>query len=360
MINRLYPLLFLFLLTKLAYAQLPESQLLVKALASDYELNFCGERVPLEDHDVRQRFEKQLMLMLQDPAQIILWIKRSGRYFPHIETTLLKHNMPDDLKYIAIIESALRPHATSKSNAVGFWQFTASSGKKYGLELSSKIDERRNVFASTEAAIRYFRELYRDYRSWTLCAAAYNMGENGLETEILMQEVNDFYKLYLPLETQQYPLRAVCAKLVLTNLKYFGFDFDAIDVYPELQVDRVEIELDERIPLTLIAEAAGTYFKRIKDMNPEIRGYYLVAGSREILIPVGAGQRFASNLRRLLQNSHKRRKTIYYIVQTGDNLTVIAEQFNVSVGALLIWNKLNVNAILHPGDKIVIYQKRNE
>ena len=147
---------------------------------------------------------------------------------------------------------------------------------------------------------------------------------------------------------------------MLTNLKYFGFDFDAIDVYPELQVDRVEIELDERIPLTLIAEAAGTYFKRIKDMNPEIRGYYLVAGGREILVPVGAGQRFASNLRRLLQNSHKRRKTIYYIVQTGDNLTVIAEQFNVSVGALLIWNKLNVNAILHPGDKIVLYQKRDE
>ena len=123
-------------------------------------LDFCGEPVELDNRDVRERLEKELLLTLWDRPQIVLWIKRSNRYFPIIEKMLQEHKIPQDLKYIAIAESALRPHAGSKKGAIGFWQFLKSSGRKYGLKINSEKDERRNIFRSTEAAIAYFKELY--------------------------------------------------------------------------------------------------------------------------------------------------------------------------------------------------------
>lgn len=352
--------ILLFLTTSVAIcpAQNRQAELLIAALSEEYKLNFCGERVPLDDQDVRERFEKELLLTLQGHAQIILWIKRSPKYLSTIEGMLKKHQMPDDLKYIAIIESALRPHATSESNAVGFWQFTNSSGQKYGLRIDAQIDERRSILYSTEAAIRYFKDLHKKYRSWTLAAAAYNMGENGLETEIQMQNVRDYYRLYLSLETQQYIFRALCAKLVLTNPQHFGYDPNKITHYPEPKVVRVMMHRNERTPIALLAQAADTHFKQIKDLNPEIRGYYLAPGRREILIPQGSERRFDRNLNRLLRNAERRNPTTTYIVKPGDNLTTIADKFNVSLGALLIWNGLSSSQTIHPGDKIVIQRGR--
>ena len=160
-------------------------------------LDFCGEPVELENRDVRERLEKELLLTLWDRPQVVLWIKRSNRYLPIIEKMLQEHKMPEDLKYIAIAESALRPHAGSKKGAIGFWQFLKSSGRKYGLIINSEKDERRNIFRSTEAAIAYFKQLYDILGNWTLAAAAYNMGEQGLQSEILAQKTNNFYHLYL-------------------------------------------------------------------------------------------------------------------------------------------------------------------
>jgi membrane-bound lytic murein transglycosylase D len=155
-------------------------------------LDFCGEAVELEIQDVRERLEKELLLTLWDRPQVVLWIKRSGRYLPVIEKMLQDNNMPQDLKYIAVIESALRPHAGSRKGAIGFWQFMESPGRKYGLTINAEKDERRNIFKSTEAAITYFKELYELLGSWTLAAAAYNMGEQGLQSEILSQNTADY------------------------------------------------------------------------------------------------------------------------------------------------------------------------
>ena len=125
---------------------------LISSIRIDAPLDFCGEAVPLDNPEVRERLEKELLLTLWNRSQVILWLKRSGRYFPHIEKVLKENHAPDDLKYVPVIESALRPHAVSSKRAVGFWQFIRATGRKYDLKINTSIDERRNVFASTRAA----------------------------------------------------------------------------------------------------------------------------------------------------------------------------------------------------------------
>jgi len=149
---------------------------LISSLKLSPPLSFCDERVPIEIQEIKERLEKELLLSLWDRPQVILWLKRSRRYLPYIEKMLKENNLPDDLKCIAIAESALRPHVSSKRRAIGFWQFMRDTGRRYGLAINEHIDERRNLFASTQAAIRYIKDLYETMGSWTLATAAYNMG----------------------------------------------------------------------------------------------------------------------------------------------------------------------------------------
>lgn len=318
-------------------------------------IDFCGEPVDLANPEVRERMEKELLLTLWDRPQVILWIKRSTRYMPIIEKMLRENAMPDDLKYVAIIESALRPHAGSRKGAIGFWQFLKSTGQKYGLRINAEIDERRNIFASTQAAINYFKDLHMMLGSWTLSAAAYNMGELGLESEMVSQKENDYYKLYLPLETQRYMFRIIAAKIILTNPQQYGYRFAEQDLYPPLAFDRIHLECFQDTPLHIIARAANTHFKVIKDLNPEIRGHFLAAGMHSLLIPKGAENGFHARFKQLVQKWLAENQQRVYVVQQGDNLTTIAERFNVPLPALMIWNRLDGKKPIHPGDRLVIY-----
>jgi hypothetical protein len=318
-------------------------------------LDFCGETVELDIPDVRERLEKEMLLTLWDRPQIVLWIKRASRFFPIIEKMLREHNLPQDLKYIAIVESALRPHAGSRKGAIGFWQFMKATGHRYGLVINSEKDERRNIFRSTAAAVSYYKELYELLGSWTLSAAAYNMGEQGLQSEILAQKSNNYYHLYLPLETQRYIMRAISAKIILSAPEAYGFQFTAADLYPPLQYDRIRLECFQETPIAIIAQAAGTYFKMIKDLNPEIRGHYLAAGSHWILIPPGAADGFDTRFKMLVNQWLVENRERVYVVKAGDNLSAIAERFKVPLPALIIWNRLAKNKHIHPGDRLVIY-----
>jgi hypothetical protein len=318
-------------------------------------IDFCGDLVPLDSREVRERLEKELLLTIWDRAQVVLWIKRTTRYLPIIEKMLSENEMPDDLKYVAIAESALRPHAGSSKGAIGFWQFLGSTGQKYGLRINAEIDERRNIFASTLAAINYFKDLYKMLGSWTLSAAAFNMGELGLQTEIVSQKTNDYYQLYLPLETQRYIFRIISAKIILSDPQRFGFQFTDQDLYPPLSFDRVHVECFQDTPIHIVAQAADTHFKAIKDLNPEIRGHFLAAGMHSLLIPKGAADGFYARFKERLQQWVAENQERVYVVKEGDNLTIIAERFNVPLPALLIWNRLDGKKAIHPGDRIVIY-----
>ena len=320
-------------------------------------LDFCGEPVLLDDPDIREDLEKELLLTIWNRPQFILYIKRSGRYMPYVEKMLRENNLPEDLKYVAIAESALLPHIGSSAGAVGYWQFVKWTGQKYGLRIDEDIDERRNIFASTRAAIKYFKKLHGDFGSWTLAAAAYNMGEAGLGRRIAEQNTRNYYHLYLPLETQRYIFRILAIKLILSDLPKYGFNLTAEDLYAPVEFDRVRLQLPSAVPVRTIADAAGTYFKKIKDLNPEIRGSRLVEGSHVILVPKGASQGFSERFNALLARQKSERASMnkeMYVVKPGDSLTMIAQRFSVPLKDLLQWNKLKYNSAIHPGQRLVI------
>ena len=328
---------------------------LIEGIRVQPPLDFCGEPVPLDKQEILERLEKEMLITLGDRPQVILWLKRSKRYLPIIEKMLAKHRIPEDIKYVAIAESALRPHAGSPAGAIGFWQFMRGTAKRYDLQIDTDLDERRSIYKSTRAAIDYFTELHSDLQSWTLAAAAFNMGEEGLKSEILLQKNRDFYRLYLPLETQRYIFRILSAKLIVSNPEKYGFHLTAEDYYPPLEFERVEVVCSRRTPITIVARAAGTYFKKIKDLNPDLRGYFLPEGIHIVLIPDGAAEDFHARFEEELKIWEKESGRLVHVVQPGDNLSTIADLYQVPLPALLKWNSLNPRRHIHPGDQLIIY-----
>ena len=323
-------------------------------------VTFCGERVPLEIQDVKERFEREMIISAGDRAQAFLWLKRSRRYLPFIEQALKENGMPDDLKYVIVAESALISHAKSNKGAVGYWQFIFETGQNYGLTINGNKDERRNFFTSTQAALSYLKNLYGMLGSWTLAAAAYNMGEEGLLAEIHEQETVDFYRLYLPNETQRYLFRIISIKLIMQDPARFGFKLTDKDYYPPIAFDRITLDCTKEIPIKLIAKAAKTSFKEIKDLNPEIRGYFLPKGNHTILIPKGAWEDFAGRYEKLINNFLYDQGKHVYVVKKGDTLHSIARMFDIPVLSISIWNKLDKKLSVRPGDRLVLYPKKAE
>ena len=318
-------------------------------------LDFCGEAVPLDNPDVRERMERELLISAWNYPQVILWMKRSGRYMPYIEKMLRENKMPEDLKFVAIAESALRNYAGSSKGAKGVWQFMEGTGMQYHLKVDDDFDERRSFFAATRAALNYLKDLYGMFGSWTLAVAAYNMGESGLQSEMLIQKVNNYYQLYLPLETQQYVFRILSAKLILSNPSRYGFHLSEQDLYSPHSVEQVEIRCPQDTPVQIIAQAAKTYFKVIKDLNPEIRGYYLPAGHHVLFVPRGAADGFQTRFEGLFSQWLVDGRANVYIVKKGDNLFSLAERFKVPIQAILAWNRRAMKKKLNPGDRLIIF-----
>ncbi len=335
-----------------------QDKTLAQYLAPIKLVEFCGERVPLDSPQVKERFEKEMLLTLWDRPQVLLWIKRASRYMPVIRQHLKDRGMPDDLKYVAVAESALRPHAGSSKGAVGFWQLMPATARKYGLTVDQFVDQRRNVFQSTPAALAYLKALHQKFSSWTMAVAAYNMGEEGLTAEVLEQNTKDYYNLYLSLETQRFVLRVIAVKLILDNPEQYGFRLDPRETYPPLTFDIVDLDCFQELPIQLIAQAAGTYFKTIKDLNPQLRGHYVQAGRHQISVPSGSAKGFQRRFDDLVASYQTTRQQRIYVVRPGDSLTVIADKFDVPLGALLIWNRLDLSKPIHPGDRLVVYPRR--
>jgi hypothetical protein len=329
---------------------------LIPALRIEGPLYFCEEEVPLHNQEVRERLEKELLLILWDRAQVILWIKRSGRYMPVIEKTLREEGLPDDLKYVAVIESALLAHIGSSKGAKGFWQFIKGTGRRFGLTINRYKDERRNIFSSTKAASLYFRELYDMFGSWSLASAAYNYGEDRLRKAMEAQEVNEYYKLYLPLETQRYLFRIVAAKMVLSDPGQYGFHVQEDDLYPPVKFDKVTVTSPFQTPLQLVAKAASTYYKQIRDLNPELRSQYLPKGEHTLAIPKGSADEFQTLYTQLITTWEEENRIRLYTVKKGDNLSLIADRFDVSLDSLLRWNNVNSRGIIYPGKELIVYQ----
>ncbi len=335
-------------------AQIPS---LVSALKIEAPLDFCQEPVPLEEQDIRERFEKELLLSLWNRAQVLLWLKRSRRYLAVIEKRLQEAGLPPDLKYVAVAESGLLEHARSSKGAVGMWQFMAATGKKYGLIINRQFDQRRDFLASTGAAVRYFRNLYALFGSWTLSAAAFNMGEKGLSAAIEAQGTHNYYELYLPRQTQRFLFRILSAKVILSDPETFGFHLADEDFYPPILFDEIRVALRQPVPLRLIATASGTHFKRIRDLNPALRTPYLPGGNHVLRLPRGAAEGFQARLRAACKAHLAGKGRELYVVRKGDNLSAIAARFRVPLAALVLWNRLDPRKPIHPGQHLFIYSR---
>jgi len=333
----------------------PSSVSMMSSMRITGPLDFCGEPVPLDDPDVRERLERELLVMVWNRPQVILWIKRSGRYMPHIEEILRQNKMPGDLKYLAVIESSLTSQVTSSKGARGYWQFMESTGKRFGLSVDAHVDERRNFYASTKAALHYLKELYAMLGSWTLASAAYNMGEEGLKAEMVIQKTKNYYRLYLPMETQRYVFRALSVKIILSNPEKYGFRLAKEDLYIPVPFARIELTCEQETPLSLVAQAAGTSFKVIKELNPEVKGYYLAKGRHVLSIPENSAEGFRGRYEEHLKEWKAAYKESLYVVKKGETLSSIAAKFAVPLPALLIWNHLSSAAKIKPGDRLVIF-----
>ncbi len=256
------------------------------------EVFLCGERIPLEDRKIWENLDREFLLALSNEAQILLWMKRARRYFPHIEARLREMGLPDDLKYVTITESSLRPEAVSTSGAAGIWQFIPSTGERYGMRRNRSMDERFDFFKATEGALAYLRSLYEEFKSWTLAMAAYNSGENRIRKEMDLQKTRGYFYLDLPLETERYVYKIAAAKIILSDPGKYGYQPGAEDLYDPLGVERVQIELVRPLPIIDVAKAIGFYYKDIKEMNLHFPEDNIPPGIHFLNLPPGTSEQF--------------------------------------------------------------------
>jgi soluble lytic murein transglycosylase-like protein len=256
------------------------------------EVFLCGERFPLEDRNVWENLDREFLLALSNEAQVLLWMKRTRRYFPMIEKRLREMGLPDDLKYVTITESSLRPEAVSSSGAGGIWQFIPSTGERYGMRKNRSLDERFDFFKATGGALSYLKTLYDEFRSWTLSMAAYNAGENRVRKEIDLQKTRDYFYLDLPLETERYVYKIAVAKIILSDPGRYGYFLDEKEVYDPLQVERVQIELIYPLPIVEVARAIGFYYKEIREMNLQLSEEAIPPGIHFLNLPPGTSEKF--------------------------------------------------------------------
>lgn len=233
-------------------------------------VEFAGERVPLEDKDVYERLERELIVNQNYHSSTILIFKNMARYKKQILATLRENNVPDDFFYLAVAESALNPNATSSANAVGVWQFLQGTAEGYGLEVSQYVDERRNTFKATKAACKYLTEAYKEFGSWALAAASYNRGLKGMKDAVSGQKINDYYKLYLNQETYRYVFRIIALKLILSNPKDYGFDLDESVQYENYKFESVLVK-ESILDLPEFAIKNKSNYKELILHNPWIR-----------------------------------------------------------------------------------------
>jgi membrane-bound lytic murein transglycosylase D len=256
------------------------------------EVSLCGERFPLEDRNVWESLDREFLVALSNEAQVLLWMKRARRYFPFIEKRLMELGLPDDLKYVAIAESSLRPEAVSSSGAGGIWQFIPSTGEKYGMRKNRIVDERFDFFKATEGALAYLTSLYEEFRSWTLSMAAYNAGENKIRKEVDLQKTRNYFYLDLSSETERYVYKIAVAKIILSDPRKYGYTLEEKEFYHPLQTERVQIVLTRPLPIMEIARVTGFFYKEIKEMNAHLFEDTIPPGIHFVNLPPGTSERF--------------------------------------------------------------------
>lgn len=271
-----------------AVQEAPSDEVQEKKMINDYNvyalpmpdnLEFAGEPVPLRIPDVYERMDRELLVNTYWQSNTLLLIKRANKYFPVIEPILAEYGVPDDFKYLAVIESSLT-NAVSPAGARGFWQFIEATGKEYGLEINDNVDERYNLEKSTRVAALYLKKSKDRFGSWTLAAAAYNAGNYGVDKQRERQDVKDYYDMLLGEETGRYVFRILALKEIMENPDKYGFNYRQKDLYPVIPSYKVKVDTSVT-DFARFAKDFGINYKILKIHNPWLREAHLNNHSRK-------------------------------------------------------------------------------
>jgi membrane-bound lytic murein transglycosylase D len=250
-------------------------------------LSFAGEPVPMHLTDVRERIDKELHINTYWHNNTIFLMKRANRWLPQIQEILRKNNIPDDFKYLPLIESGLMNDISPKA-AVGFWQILKSAGKENGLEITNEVDERYDPLKATEAACSYLKKAYTKFGNWTVVAASYNRGMGGMERAMENQQVKSYYDLFLNDETSRYVFRILACKEIIEHPSTYGFKVKPKHLYQPEPLKYIEV--NQTIPdLITFAKQQRTNYKLLKRHNPWLRDERLtVRGKKTYTIALPA------------------------------------------------------------------------
>jgi membrane-bound lytic murein transglycosylase D len=238
----------------------------ISAIAIPEDLNFAGENVPQEDPEILERIDREFLVNTYWQSNALLLMKRAHKYFPIIEPILAKNGVPEDFKYLAVAESGLQ-NVVSPAGARGFWQIMKATGKEYGLEINSNVDERYHLEKATQVACDYLNKYREKYGSWTLAAAAYNAGTGAIDRYMGIQKAEEYYDLLLGDETGRYVFRILAIKEILSDPQEYGFRIQEEDLYTNVPTFQVEVDT----PVTNFADFASQY-----EINYKMKGYYKV------------------------------------------------------------------------------------
>ena len=256
-------------------------------------VTFCGKNIDLTRYDRYERMDRELLAFTYMHSTSIQMIKKANRYFPIVEPILKANGIPDDFKYLMVIESNLNPTARSSAGAAGLWQFMQTTGREYGLEVNKNIDERYHVEKSTEAACKYLKDAYTKYQDWIAVAASYNAGQARISTQFEKQQVDDMLDLYLVEETARYVYRIIAAKIMFSNPSAFGFRLRTKDLYMPIPYKEVSVNTGI-LNLAEWAKKQGITYALLKNMNPWLRDNFLQNVSKRtytIKIPTAEGMK---------------------------------------------------------------------
>lgn len=262
---------------------------MTRSIEVPHKVEFAGEELDLDRYDLHERYDREINGFTYLHSTTLLLIKRANRYFPIIEPILRMNGIPEDFKYLAVIESSLDHRAVSSAGAAGLWQFMPKTAPSYGLEVGSEVDERYSIEKSTEAACRYFNEAYRKYGSWASVALSYNAGQGRISGELDKQQAEDSLDLWLVSETTRYYFRMLAIKQIFKNPSKFGFVLSDRDLYKPIDFNKVEIT--ESIPdLASFAKDKGITYAQLKDFNSWLRDRKLTISAKSqssytLLIP---------------------------------------------------------------------------
>lgn len=291
--NKIIPfnslLLFFLVLMVVSFSRKTKTALVTNGDPSTYKIHalhvpsivyFAGEEIPLDEADLIERMDKELLVNTYWQSNTLLMIKKANKYFPIIERILAEEGVPDDFKYLALIESGLE-NLSSPKGAKGFWQIMRTTGKEYGLEINSNVDERYHIELSTRVAAQYLKKAKNSLGSWTLAAASYNRGITGIRKELNRQQADRYTDLLLGTETKRYLFRILAVKEIITHPQRFGFFVEKAQKYPPITYRTVAVDT----PITNIARFSkhmGVNYKTMKIYNPWLLQNHLNNKSRKL------------------------------------------------------------------------------